>query len=296
MIRITEQEINDLEAYRRFIEELLQQILQRDEELLRRVIELLHDARIRIAAELVTAEGWNFYRLTQLQYIVESNLRRFQAELLRVLTSGEEIAYREGGLWIEEPLARMGYRVPFADLSPYQLMVIQAYSADLIKGLVDEAINKINAALSLGILGEKSPFEVMQEITRILGEEGLEALGGIAVRAEKIARTELARIMNMATFARQTEAAKVIPSLMKEWVSVLWPGRTRPHHWAAHGQRVPVEEPFIVMGEAMMYPHDPSGSPANVVNCMCRSVLYHPSWEISIRGEPLHEYVGILWG
>lgn len=294
-MRITAQDIDNLAAYRAFIEDLLEQVAQRDEELLRRVIELLHDARMRIAAQLITAEGWQFHHLTQLQYIVELNLRRFQAELLRTLTTAEEIAYREGGLWIEEPLVRMGYRVPFADLSPYQLMIAQDYILHpLIKGLVDDAIDRINVALSLGILGEKSPFEIMQEITRILGEEGLEALGGIAVRAEKIARTELARIANMATFARQKEAAKVIPGLMKEWISVLWPGRTRAHHWAAHGQRVLVEEPFIVMGEQMMYPHDPAGSAANVVECMCRSALYHPSWEISIRGEPLAEHVGIL--
>lgn len=188
----------------------------------------------------------------------------------------------------------MGYRVPLADLSPYQLMIVQAYSADLVKGLVDDALNRINSTLALGILGEKSPFEIMQEITRILGEEGLQAIGGIAYRAEKIARTELSRIMNMGTHLRQQDAGKHIQGLQKEWLSVLLPGRTRPHHWAAHGQRVPVNEPFIVMGEEMMYPLDPAGSAANIVNCMCRSVLYHPSWEVSIRGEPLSEYVGIL--
>ena len=287
MIRITEQEIDNLEGYRAFINELLKAIGRRDEATIRGVIEMLHEARMRIATNLMTAEGWDFYHLKNLQAIVERSLRRFQDELSQTLITAEEIAYQQGGLAVEEPLAQMGYRVSFADLSPYQLMVIQAYSADLIKGLVDDALNRINNTLALGILGEKSPFQIMKEITEILGEEKIKAIGGIAYRAEKIARTELSRISNMATFARQQDAAKHIPGLMKEWVSVLLPGRTRPHHWAAHGQRVLVNEPFIVMGEKMMLPLDPAGSPANVINCMCRSVLYHPSWEISIRGEQL---------
>lgn len=287
MIRVTEQEIDNLEAYRRFIDDLLKRIQWRDEATIRSVIEMLHEARMRIAADLMTAEGWDFYRLRNLQALVERSLRRFQNEMSRSLMGAEDIAYREGGLLVEEPLTRMGYRVPLADLSPYQLMVIQAYSADLVKGLVDDALNRINNTLSLGILGERSPFQIMKEITEILGEQEIKAIGGIAYRAEKIVRTELSRISNMATFARQQDAAKHIPGLMKEWLSVLLPGRTRPHHWAAHGQRVPVDKPFIVMGEPMMYPLDPAGSPTNVIHCMCRSVLYHPSWEISIRGEQL---------
>ena len=287
MIRISEQEIDNLAAYHAFIDDLLRQVERRDEAVIRAAIEMLHEPRMRIAADLMTAEGWDFYRLRNLQAIVERWLRRFQDELTRTLIAAEETAYRQGGLAVEEPLAQMGYRVSFADLSPYQLMVIQAYSADLVKALVGDALNRINNALALGILGEKSPFQIMKEITEILGEQEIKAIGGIAYRAEKIARTELSRIFNMATFARQQDAAKHIPGLMKEWVSVLLPGRTRPHHWAAHGQRVLVNEPFIVMGEKMMLPLDPAGSPANVINCMCRSVLYHPSWEISIRGEQL---------
>jgi hypothetical protein len=32
---------------------------------------------------------------------------------------------------------------------------------------------------------------------------------------------------------------------------------------------VPIDEPFIVSGEELMYPGDPSGSAGNVINCRC---------------------------
>ena len=293
MIRISEQEIDNLAAYHAFIDDLLRQVERRDEAVIRAAIEMLHETRMRIAADLMTAEGWDFYRLRNLQAIVERWLRRFQDELTRTLIAAEETAYRQGGLAVEEPLAQMGYRVSFADLSPYQLMVIQAYSADLVKALVGDALNRINNALALGILGEKSPFQIMKEITEILGEQEIKAIGGIAYRAEKIARTELSRIFNMATFARQQDAAKHIPGLQKEWLTAM-DERVRPHHAIAHGQRVPVERPFIVMGEELQYPSDPAGSPSNTINCRCVSVLYHPNWQISIRGEELPEHLGIL--
>lgn len=44
----------------------------------------------------------------------------------------------------------------------------------------------------------------------------------------------------------------------------------RPEHWAASGQEVPYDEPFIVGGEELMYPGDPAGSGWNIYNCRCR--------------------------
>jgi len=42
---------------------------------------------------------------------------------------------------------------------------------------------------------------------------------------------------------------------------------------------IPMDEPFIVDGEAMMHPHDPAGSARNIINCRC-SLAPHPSKEI----------------
>lgn len=287
-------EIDSYAAYRRMVDRILRDIEQQDQEAIRRVIELLHEARMRVAENLITAEGWDIYHLTLSGMLIERRLRDFESRYHLDLPTQQWEPYEWDAFLTEEFRHELERGLKLVDLSPYQLMVIQGYSAHPIHGLVGDTLSKVNTALTLGILGEKSAFQVMQEITEILGEEGLEAIGGISHRAETITRTELGRIMNMATFARQEEAAKAIPELQKEWRTAL-DERVRPHHAAAHGQRVPVLEPFIVMGEELMYPMDPVGSPENTINCRCVSVNYHANWEISIRGEELPGgHIGII--
>ena len=47
-------------------------------------------------------------------------------------------------------------------------------------------------------------------------------------------------------------------------------GRTRDAHMEADGQRKPINEPFVVGGELLMYPGDPAGSAENIINCRCK--------------------------
>jgi len=83
-------------------------------------------------------------------------------------------------------------------------------------------------------------------------------------RAATIARTELYSAMNEAT----VETMKKNGMQKKEWMTAA-DERTRDWHAAADGQRVGINEPFIVMGEPLQYPGDPAGSPSNVINCRC---------------------------
>jgi len=83
-------------------------------------------------------------------------------------------------------------------------------------------------------------------------------------RAATIARTELYSVMNEAT----VETMKKNGLQMKEWMTA-GDERTRDDHAIADGQRVPINEPFIVGGESLQYPGDPVGSPGNIINCRC---------------------------
>lgn len=90
-----------------------------------------------------------------------------------------------------------------------------------------------------------------------------------AARALTISRTEINQSSNAATLFA-ADALDVI--YRKEWVAAL-SERTREAHTQASGQVVGQDEAFIVDGETMMHPGDPSGSAANVINCRCASAL-----------------------
>lgn len=108
-------------------------------------------------------------------------------------------------------------------------------------------------------------------------QDDLEAAWGnmSRVRSERIARTEVIGASNFGSL----EAAKATGLPMKkEWLTTD-DGRERPEHSAGAGiEDVPIDSPFIVAGEELMYPGDPSGSPGNVINCRC-AVAYIPDRE-----------------
>jgi len=88
-------------------------------------------------------------------------------------------------------------------------------------------------------------------------------------RAMRIARTETGKVENWG----QLEGYKQSEFIDKKgWMSAFAEG-TRDSHKAADAkyseQTIPLDEPFIVDGESLMYPGDPAGSAGNVINCLC---------------------------
>jgi len=88
-------------------------------------------------------------------------------------------------------------------------------------------------------------------------------------RSRMIARTETHAASSAA--GDLAAVATGIPNIMKEWVAS-GGERTREDHRIANGQIVPLDQPFKVGGSLLMYPSDPSGSAAQVINCRCVSV------------------------
>lgn len=99
------------------------------------------------------------------------------------------------------------------------------------------------------------------------------AFNGISKeRADSIANTEVGAAYG---FARH-ESMQGLGIDEKEWLSSGL-DTVRDTHRSADGQRVPVDQPFLVPtkdgGEdEMMYPGDSNGSAGNVINCKCVSV------------------------
>jgi len=83
-------------------------------------------------------------------------------------------------------------------------------------------------------------------------------------RTERIARTESAGSMNFGSTATYKSAGVE----KKSWLAVQ-DDRTRDAHAEADGQVVGVDEAFVVDGEELQYPGDPSGSAENIIQCRC---------------------------
>lgn len=86
--------------------------------------------------------------------------------------------------------------------------------------------------------------------------------------ALRTARTAVTSAQNGGRQATMERAVEMGIPIQKKWKRV-HDIHTRPEHAAADGQTVPVNEPFIVGGEKLMHPGDPSGSGWNIYNCRC---------------------------
>jgi len=130
-----------------------------------------------------------------------------------------------------------------------------------------QATSIIQSVLSEQVVaGAASQASTSAAIIAAMREKG----GSLArYRSRVIARTEAHA---SAGAANEAAAASLGIPLKKEWVAARQAGRTRDDHLDADGQVVALDQPFIVGGERLMYPSDPSGSPENVINCRCSSV------------------------
>ena len=85
------------------------------------------------------------------------------------------------------------------------------------------------------------------------------------LRGRMIARTESHGSSNAST---QMAAKSTRLPLKKEWIAG-GVGRTRDTHLIANGQRIDIDQPFVVGNSLLMQPGDPSGEAAEVINCRC---------------------------
>lgn len=135
------------------------------------------------------------------------------------------------------------------------------------------------------------PHEVYRLISGVIadGVEANESIADIAARVDDVllitgsdrwtnrsvvvARTEVGAAVNAGTLAaagqRQRDTGR---PMVKTWIATTHGASattTRPAHLEADGQTVPITQPFMVGGEPLQFPGDPSGSAGNVIQCRC---------------------------
>lgn len=124
-------------------------------------------------------------------------------------------------------------------------------------------------------VAETTRQQIVNQITA--GQNAGEGISAIAKRISSnvgiisrqrgalIARTET---HGAANYGADGAARATGLKLRKEWVAAE-DERTRLAHAQADTDIVDMDQPFMVGGEALMYPGDPAGSAGNIINCRC---------------------------
>ena len=104
-------------------------------------------------------------------------------------------------------------------------------------------------------------------------------------RAELVARTEATGAYNAAGFeAARLEEQTLGVTLEKAWVCTI-DGVTRDTHFAADGQRVPLDGTFQVGRAELRFPGDPDGLIEETANCRCTMIRLEPEDPLPSEGD-----------
>ena len=138
---------------------------------------------------------------------------------------------------------------------------IKEYGGQLITEITETTMSQINEIVADGVnegVGEREIAKRIKEVAPVKS----------ASRAQTIARTETHRAAN----ATGIETAKATGlEMRKAWVAS-GGGRTRDTHRDAdsdYSEGIPLDDVFVVGGDRLRYPGDPSGSPEETINCRC---------------------------
>jgi hypothetical protein len=238
-----------------------------------RILKLLDEANRQILSDLnqVMAGSYSAARLQMMKTQVDRAMAEFSSQAASQVAALELKAYRTTALSVDSTVAAGTGGVlvqPVIDRSALQ--VVQGYTADLITGLSHDASAKINAAIQRGFLGGADLQETVRAIGGALEDGKFSGLfSEVGKRAMSIATNEVMRVHSLASVSRINALSQTHPGLGKRWLHIPVALVPRPGHLLADGQIRKPDEPFLVEGEELMYPRDPSGSADNTINCHC---------------------------
>lgn len=155
-------------------------------------------------------------------------------------------------------------------------LVVPINQAAAVKAVLTDS--KVSNGLynALGVNVKKLKKSITQEISRGIASSlpysdiarNISSVSSAPLsRAKTIARTEGHRIQQTSARDAQYAAKKKGADVLKQWDAVL-DGRTRDSHARVDGEIRELDEKF---SNGLMFPGDPSGVAAEVVNCRCTS-------------------------
>lgn len=274
MISLQEATKKQAAEFARRTREIMRNVGKLDDKMVKQAVSYLVDARRQIAEEILLAQGFDQFHLKQILQGVENALNDMQRRYTGAIIPEIKNAWDAGAKIIDIPMQTViGNIPPRGFVDPNLVEFMQEYSASLIGKASKQAIGQIDTILRAGLLGKKSPQDLMREISRVLKTR-------TQAEVELIARTEINRALNMSYEARIKDVQKNIGGLKKYWLRTR-DSRTRETHVevgketdpADGGTPIPVEEKFNVGGYWATGPYDPSLPIKEIARCRCRTIL-----------------------
>jgi len=145
-----------------------------------------------------------------------------------------------------------------------------AQTRNLLVRISDEVYRDIGNALNKAVAEGKDVAGQAAAVRSVLDNAGVE---NWPARARTVAVTEVGRAFNYGVIAHGLSVTQSLRiPVLKTWDSK-GDSRVRASHDRADGQTVPISQPFIVDGFALMAPGDPTGPAYLVINCRCKARL-----------------------
>ena len=239
---------------------------------------ILADLQKQVLAEIATVEGDTYqgWHLRNNLANIETAMTRFEAAAYGRIETLIDGSWDAGADLVPQLLKQGGISIAFGHLSGPLLSVAKDFAYYRIKNLSADTFNKIRGELSLGLLGQKTPWQVRQAIEGSLESPGV--FKSIAERAKVIAGLEMGRAYSQATQLSLEQAVQSVPGLKKQWWHAGHPKVPRRNHLALHGQIVDVDQKFLIGSVALRYPRDPQSPPSETIRCGCIVVPWIPAW------------------
>jgi hypothetical protein len=239
-----------------------------------RVLETVLDLQEEIQKTLAaTPSDFDSARLPQLLGELDRVVERWTGKVDAATSPFWGAAAELGPQMVDGPLRLGGIRIGEPLITDSLIETLTGYAPDKVKGITADAKAAIGKQVRLGVLGGKSPHEVMKAVGETLDGPG--PFRFVKFRAEMVVRTEMGRIHSEAGDLRLVQGARVVDGLKKEW---RWSGKSRATHRAIDKTVREVEQTWSVGGEEMRHPRQAGASAENVVGCGCESVPWKADW------------------
>lgn len=216
--------------------------------------------RYSVNGVLTNAEMSRYNRLAALEKSIIDELRPVVAQQNRLIELATEVQYDEAFYryaWSYDQAVGVPLRWGTLDAAQVRAAVDNPLRHLATRDLGAATVTRIRRSIAQGIIRGASMPAMMRDVRG--------AMGTTAADAMRIVRTEAHRARELGGWQTAQDATSQGVQIKRRWSASL-DTKTRDSHASIDGEEVGPEERF---SNGLMYPGDPAGSAAEVINCRC---------------------------